>query len=205
MQNQPRMIIKGSAATLAALAVAWLCTSSDAVGAGGSDRQLAAPNSGQVLVLDSTIQAGSPLLTAFTSIGEIPVVVTGATWSSMTQTQFATYDAIVLGDPSCGSIPSAVAAANAAVWAPAVTGNVIVIGTDEELHPAGATLRNAAAAFSVANTGQTGAYISLSCYYNNAPANVPVPMLSGLARSPPGAPAATTPRTWSRRRGRSRD
>lgn len=141
---------------------------------------------GQVLILGPTVSggAGSTLAQKFVLAGKTPVVVDNATWSSMTAAQFDSYDAIVLGDPTCSGTPStaAAASANAAVWSSVVDGNVVVIGTDETYHQSqgGAQLMEKAAAFSVAKPGTTGAYISLSCYYHGTAPGTPVPLLSGF-------------------------
>ncbi len=140
---------------------------------------------GEVLILDSTVTggAGSTLAQKFVLAGKTPVIVNAATWSAMTAADFDSYDAIVLGDPSCGSLgPEAPATANAAVWSSVVDGNVVVIGTDETYHQSqgGAQLTEKAAAFTVAEAGKTGAYISLSCYYHGTAPGTPVPLLSGF-------------------------
>ncbi|MGI8684863.1 MAG: hypothetical protein ACR2MO_07220 [Acidimicrobiales bacterium] len=140
---------------------------------------------GEVLILDSTVAggAGSTLAQKFVLAGKTPVVVNAATWSAMTAAQFASYDAIVLGDPACQFLgPEAPATANAGVWSSVVDGNVVVIGTDETLHQTsgGTQLMEKAAAFTVAQAGKTGAYISLSCYYHGTAPGTPVPLLSGF-------------------------
>lgn len=79
----------------------------------------------------------------------------------------------------CTSVSAvAPAEANIGVWSPAVTGNVIIDGTDPVLH--GKTfLTNGAVAFAATEAG-TGLYTSLSCYYHGVVPNTPVPVLSGL-------------------------
>ena len=141
--------------------------------------------SGEVLILDSTVSGGaaSTLAQKFVLAGKTPVLVSPATWSTMTAADFDSYDAIVLGDPTCGTLgPEAAATANAAVWSSVVDGNVVVIGTDETYHQSsgGADLMEKAAAFTVAAAGKTGAYISLSCYYHGTAAATPVPLLGGF-------------------------
>ena len=73
---------------------------------------------------------------------------------------------------------SNVAEANSSVWSSVVDGNVVIIGTDETYHgpKSGAELMEKAAAFSVAKSGKTGAYISLSCYYSTRGPGTPVPL-----------------------------
>lgn len=141
---------------------------------------------GQVLMLGSTLSggSGSTLAQKFVAAGKTPVVVDDATWAGMTAAQFDSYDAIVLGDASCDSTPPGVAEANAATWSSVVDGNVVVIGTDETFHQSqgGADLMEKAAAFTVAQAGKTGAYISLSCYYHGTAPLTPVPVLNGFGR-----------------------
>jgi len=115
-------------------------------------------------------------------------LVDDATWSAKQTTDFAKYKAIVLGDPTCGNLSQAAAAqANAATWGAAVSGNVVVFGTDPTFHAvygnnkAGAQkLILNALQFAASGVG-TGASVSLSCYYFDAITPTPVPLLDGLA------------------------
>ena len=139
-----------------------------------------------VLILDTTVTGGASSLEATQAalLGLSVDVVNPVQWAAMTTAQFASYKAIVLGDPTCEEAPApALTAAelNRTVWSPAVTGNVIVNGTDPVYHApfqAGAvTLINRSINFAAAEPGKTGLYLSLSCYYHAAPANTPVPVL----------------------------
>jgi hypothetical protein len=140
--------------------------------------------SGEVLILGSTVTGGTSSVEAqeVTTLGMTPVIVDDATWSAMTTAQFASYRAIVLGDPTCGLTPPAAALANTATWGAAVTGNVIVNGTDPVFHDGqggdGVTRRSID--FAVANASGTGAYVSLSCYYESSSADTPAALLDGL-------------------------
>jgi hypothetical protein len=68
-------------------------------------------------------------------LGYSVTVADESTWSSYTTDDFASYDAIVFGDPSCGQKQLlATAEATRAVWSPAVTGNIMVIGMDPIYH-----------------------------------------------------------------------
>ena len=138
---------------------------------------------GQVVMLSTTdvgFGAGT-IVTKFGLAGKTVVPKTPAEWALMTTADFASYDAIVLADPTCvsGTAPIAAAIANAATWGAAVDGNVIVIGTDEAFHQGGRgdLLMEGGAAFVVADSTKTGAYISLSCYYHGTAALTPLPML----------------------------
>ncbi len=170
---RPPVRAKSLTLTLA-LALAALCLAAPAA--------LAAP--GEVVMLGPTLTSGASntLVQKFVAAGKTPVVKTAEEWAAMGAADFDAYDAVVLGDPDCRSLgPEAAATANAATWSPVVDGNVVVIGTDETSHLFdGALLIEKAAAFSVAEAGKTGAYISLSCYYGGTPAGTPVPLLSGF-------------------------
>lgn len=151
---------------------------------GATSIKTAQAASGEVLILGPTVTGGASSLEATETIavGKTPVVVDAATWAGMTTSDFASYDAIVLGDPTCqtgtGAIDAAIA--NASVWGAAVTGNVIINGTDPVFHGKNIVL-NSGIAFAVAESGQTGLYCSLSCYYYNAASGTPVPLLDGIS------------------------
>jgi hypothetical protein len=140
----------------------------------------------RVLILDGTVTGGTSSLEATEAgaQGMAVDVVDTTTWSSMTTAQFANYRAIILGDPTCQSIGAAeqAAAANAKTWGPAINGNIVIAGTDPVFHASqgGATLTQRAVDFALAQTGKTGAYISLSCYYHGTAPNTPVPLLDGI-------------------------
>ena len=73
-------------------------------------------------------------------------VADDATWSAMTTAQFAAFDAIVFGDPSCDNIGGRellnTAEVTKSVWSAAITGPVYIQGTDPVYHqfPGGRTL-----------------------------------------------------------------
>jgi hypothetical protein len=98
------------------------------------------------------------------------------TWLGMTTFEFAQYDAIVFGDPSCNhwmtTAPLATAEMNRFVWSSAVTGPMVVIGNDPVHHQSQFTvqanaLTSNAIKFAAGGTS-TGLYVSLSCYYDYA-------------------------------------
>jgi hypothetical protein len=143
----------------------------------------AAATNGRVLILDSMVSGGaaSPEAQAATAAGKGVDVVDDATWSTMTTAQFAEYDALILGDPTCGFVSPA-AEASALVWGAAVNGNVIIIGTDPVFHlfQGGGTLTNSGVAFAASDPGKTGAYITLSCQYHGTTPLTPVPLLDAF-------------------------
>lgn len=134
-----------------------------------------------VLILDDTVYGGvtSQEAVEALNLGFDVVVNNATTWGSMTTANFATFRAIILGDPVCQGSPAALAAAlaNRTVWSPAVKGNILITGTDEALHTEsfpglkdmGTDLKRRGIYFAANNTTKTGAFVSLSCYYDGAP------------------------------------
>jgi RHS repeat-associated protein len=118
------------------------------------------------------------------------VVDTGTTWDSLTESNFASYSAIILGDPSCGtSASSAIGAAvsDASTWSPAITGNVIVAGNapvaaENGANPTGPNqFTDDAVSYALAGgSSKTGLYVSLSCYYAASSSGTSVPVLGSL-------------------------
>lgn len=143
-----------------------------------------APDANSVLILDTTVTGGASSVEAVqaTSLGLTPVVVDAATWAAMTTAEFASYRALILGDATCNGDVGALlpAETNRAVWSPAVTGNIITIGSDPVFHagsiPGALNLINKSIAYAAADA-TTGAAIGLSCYYYSAAAGTPVPVL----------------------------
>ncbi len=139
---------------------------------------------GNVLILASSVNGGtaSAEYEELASLGCSPTLVTDTEWGGMTEADFASYEAIVIGDPSSGSCATTVpteAASTAGTWGPAVNGNVAVLGTAPTLAgSAGSALLDDALSYAVATPGQTGLYMSLNCEYEYAGAGSPVPMLA---------------------------
>jgi len=156
-----------------------------------------APGPNYVLILDSSVTggAGSREAAAAVAAGYSVEVATDADWAAKTTADFATYRALILGDDTCrgiGTAPSITAAeANNAVWAPAVTGNVFINGTDPVFHQSqgGDTMTFDGVQFAADATGpggapKTGLYASLSCYYHDTAPGTPVPVLNNLSVIP---------------------
>lgn len=145
--------------------------------------------SADVLILSTTVTggAGSREATTATALGLSVEIASPVQWAAKTTAEFAAYKAIIFGDPTCqvGDTALAPAVANIAVWSPAITGNVIVIGTDPTFHfaaQAGAqTLTNRGINFAAADAGRTGLYATLSCYYHFSPSGTPVPALAMIS------------------------
>ncbi len=143
-----------------------------------------AGNDHTVLILDATVSGGASSLeaTQATAQGFTVEVVSDAVWGAKTQAEFATYRALILGDPDCtvGTAPIAAAEANRTTWSPVVNGNVIVIGTDEFFHssiPGATKLSDQGIAFAANIVGKTGLFLSLSCYYTSTDPSIPIPVL----------------------------
>jgi cysteine-rich repeat protein len=141
-----------------------------------------APDANSVLILSSADPDGIYAARA-SAAGLTVVTATDAQWAARTTAEFATFKAIILGDPGCSLTPPTAAVANASVWGAAIDGPILVIGTDEHFHQSfgisgASTLINSGIGFVTSGeVGQTGAYISLSCYYDGS-APMPVPLLA---------------------------
>jgi hypothetical protein len=130
---------------------------------------------------------------AANNAGFATTVVTGAQWDAMTAAQFAHYQVLIIGDPTCdpsvGGATWAAAIANQSVWEPVVMasgGNKTLIGTDPTYHyryssSPGDKVEQNGIAYAGAIPGSTGAYIDLSCVYTFDGPGTPVPILDGLS------------------------
>ncbi len=181
------------------------------LGDGGGKAEAALPDPvspGRVLILGPTV-SGSPSFeeTKALLVPGVTAVDVVATFAGITATTgapfdatkgFEAYRAIILGDPTCtGTAPTAAAGT---AWQPVVrgdNGNVVIIGTDPRFHSAqgGNIVMEKGIAFAVADPGKTGAYITLSCYYDFAAAFTDVPLLDGLSTAGkiPALPDPGTP------------
>jgi RHS repeat-associated protein len=123
-------------------------------------------------------------------------------WGSLTQAQFSSYSAIILGDPTCStSASTAIGAAvtDVSTWSPAITGNVVVAGASPVAAAGGANPQGASTvtkdtvAYALASgSGKTGLYVSLSCYYAASGSGTSVPVLGGLGTFTVGGGVAAT-------------
>jgi RHS repeat-associated protein len=164
---------------------------------------------GTVLILSTSVNGGSSSAEAQdVPSGYTVTVATPSTWDAMTTVQFASYSAIVIGDPStsssCASSVPSDALSTAATWGAAVTGNVAVIGTAPVFAGgSGTALIKDALTYAVSGSG-TGLYVSLNCEYATASAATSVPLLAhvdggGFAVTGQGSscPASGTVNTWA--------
>jgi hypothetical protein len=169
----------------------------------GASTATAAPVPNTALILGSTVSPGTATDNSGNSLeqqqaeadGYTVTVADDTTWSSMTAADFAKYQVIVIGDPSCDDTvdTDTVAYANRAVWEPVVMGsggNKVLIGTDPTFHNGESTdlgtargdlLEKNGIAYAGAVSGATGLYMDLSCTYDSTPAATPVPILDGLS------------------------
>ena len=138
-----------------------------------------------VLILDDTVVGGSSSLEAEAAmaLGYSVEVVDAFGWLDKTQAEFASYRALILGDPMHADIGLALSAAeaNRSVWAPVVNGNIIIVGTDPAHHasqglPGAQKLLDKTVAFAVNQPNKTGLYVCLSQYYHSS-FSTPVPVL----------------------------
>jgi hypothetical protein len=129
----------------------------------------------QALILASTVTGGTASAEAAraTADGFTVTLVSDATWATMTAAQFAEYQLVVVGDPTCSSVP-AVVSQNAAALASAVmghagtntkAGNRLLIGTDPRFHysQGGQTLIEDGIDFAGVQEGATGLYLDFTC------------------------------------------
>jgi len=154
-----------------------------------------APDANSVLILGPTDTPGAFAAEAAAQ-GFTTVVASAAEWATYTEADFATFRAILLGDPHCrvGTAAIAAAEANRALWSAAVGGPAsdnpkLIVGTDEEFHKSqgGAQLITSGIEFVTSSAGETGLYVSLSCYYNGTADNTPVPVLDEFGTFGAGA------------------
>jgi hypothetical protein len=134
----------------------------------------------QVLIYAPSVWGGSSSTEALqvSALGYTPVLVSDATWQSLTAAQFASYRGIVIGDTG-GNWTSMYSqlAANASTWGPVLNGNIIVVGTDPEDH-GGQQLTRKGIEFALNEPGKTGAYIALSDAFFNT--SSPPTFLNGI-------------------------
>ena len=126
------------------------------------------------------------------ALGYTVTVVTDTQWAAMTAADFAHYQVIIIGDPSCGDTvgTSTPAYANASTWEPVVMssgGDKVLIGADPVFHYLAGEAPNAnvlvknAISYAGSVPGATGLYLDLSCTYETVPAGTAVPILDGLS------------------------
>jgi hypothetical protein len=131
------------------------------------------------------------------ALGYQVTTVDGATWDAMPQSQFASYQLLIIGDPGCGTDAvgtGSAAQTNASTWEPVVMGsggNKVLIGTDPTRHyilpapysaPEAPQLEENSLAYAGAVSGATGLYLDLGCSYAGATAGTDAAILDGLVQ-----------------------
>jgi hypothetical protein len=148
-----------------------------------------AANGHTVLILATSVTGGENSREAQEAnlAGMDVEMASDAQWRAKSTLEFASYRALILGDPSCvfSSHPITAAEETIANWGPAINGNVIIIGTAPAyhvpFHSGALTLLNNAIDFVVASpVARTGMYISLSCYYAEDAIGASVPVLDAF-------------------------
>jgi len=133
-----------------------------------------------ILIYGPSLDAATPNeRTLAESLGYTVTVASSETWSAMSTAQFASFNAMVFGDPNCSTNDTVLATPTSTrgAWSPAVLGPKVVIGTDATHHGinfgedgqdkraiAQALTRNAIS-YAASQPGATGMFMSLSCYY----------------------------------------
>jgi hypothetical protein len=135
----------------------------------------------KALINGSTVSGGAASQEAqiATAKGFDVTVVDDATWATMSQADFGSYDLLIAGDPTCGGLPPGLVA-SAGVYGPVVlghaggrtqAGNRIVVGTDPVFHDGGdfttpgarGTIIRDGIGFAGAQPGRTGMYFDATC------------------------------------------
>lgn len=107
----------------------------------------------------------------------------------MTTADFAKYKAIIIPDCLCNTSLNTIKFLDDTkkVWSPAVTGNMVLIGTDPSFHAkwfglpgAYAMMKDAISHVTLGNKNGTGMYFSLSCYYQSNSSQMAVQSLSEI-------------------------
>ncbi|MCP9491934.1 MAG: PKD domain-containing protein [Solirubrobacteraceae bacterium MAG38_C4-C5] len=121
------------------------------------------PGPKRVAILDvASTTGGSYELSAAGESGLEATIIDEARWRNMTTADFEAYDALVIGEGSCNAF--ALLDETAGAWAPAITGNELLIGTDPSDHrlQGGDDLVRDGIAFA-ADADETGLYIAFEC------------------------------------------
>jgi lysophospholipase L1-like esterase len=116
-------------------------------------------------------------------------------WASATTADFQAFNAIVFEDPSCGTPDWSTAISNESTWAPAVTGNVFINGTDPNFHGMN-LLPQDGVTYAATGTG-TGLYVSLSCTTDYTSAQQLLAPFGNFTVADPGDCGSTVHVVWS--------
>ena len=146
----------------------------------------------KILIYEPSLSQLVPLwpeneATIASALGHSVTVMDPLTWMGLGPAEFGMFDAIVFGDPKCGPAETTLldpANANKANWSSVITGPTIVIGTTPQFYQSAPNVQNDdlianGIGFAASGPG-TGLYVSLSCYYVQAPSDTPVEFLSAV-------------------------
>ena len=146
----------------------------------------ASPSGKHILIYGPSMTTSTPNEKSLAqAAGHTVTVADVTTWLSYTAYQFASFDAIVFGDPGCetGTSNLSAAEANKVIWSAEVSGSIYLQGTDPIYHrfeePQAQTMIANGINY-VADSSGTGLYVSLSCYYNTSPRGTSVSLLSEI-------------------------
>jgi uncharacterized repeat protein (TIGR02543 family) len=154
-----------------------ICISAGVLVGGATAARAAAP---KALINASTV-SGSPSQEEqiATALGFGVTVVDDATWGTLTSADFGQYDLLIVGDPTCGSLPPGLVS-SASTYGSVVlglaggrtqAGNRIVVGTDPVFHDRGdytspgarGTIIREGIAYAGSRPGTTGMYFDATC------------------------------------------
>jgi hypothetical protein len=145
----------------------------------------------KVLILGTSVNGGTSSLEAQKAMadGFAVKVVDGSQWDAMTTKQFKRYRALIIGDNTDSNDNADIQAAinNHNVWGRAITGNVILAGSDPGYHgqlqnvPGAQRYIAKAIAFAGHISGRTGLYFAGVYYHTGTPQRLTV--LDGLKRN----------------------
>ena len=149
----------------------------------------------EVLINGDTVSGGlgsqEALIAAAPPLNANVTVVSDAVWNGMTAAQFGFYDLLIVGDPTCSSLPAGVIS-SASVYGSVVmglaggrtaAGNRVLVGTDPVYHDGGdytspgarGTIIREGIAYAASKPNTTGMYFDASCY------GITVPVLDALS------------------------
>jgi hypothetical protein len=181
-----RRFVAGAA--VVALGAGGVVVTNMAVGQAASNPKTALINGDTVSGSPSTEQ------TLAESLGFTVTVATGAQWDAMTAAQFAKYQVLIVGDPTCGLELAPSVLSNRATWTSAVmataggntaVGNRVLWGTDPVFHrgshPGADKGIKDGIAFAGAVAGATGVYLDLTCNQSTSNTTDILDMLESLS------------------------
>ena len=127
------------------------------------------------LIYGPSVTNGTSSLEAqdLVALGYSVTIASSTQWASMSTSEFAAYNLLVVGDPRCNDVfNSSPLTSSATTWVPAVSGNVILIGADPAFHgqflSAPRTAMYSMLAYAGNKANATNLYLDLSCSDSSA-------------------------------------